>query len=77
MEKGLRECCRSMRIGKILIRRDQETRLPRVSTCPELSVPNSSCLDSIPFQVYYAKFPPQIDKRQILLLHPVLGVTIM
>ena len=24
-------------------------------------------------QVYYAKFPPQIDKRQILLLHPVLG----
>ena len=30
MEKGLRECCRSMRIGKILIRRDQETKLPRV-----------------------------------------------
>lgn len=30
MEKGLRECCRSMRIGKILIRRDQETRQPRV-----------------------------------------------
>ena len=24
-------------------------------------------------QVYYAKFPPHIDKRQILLLHPVLG----
>ena len=24
-------------------------------------------------QVYYAKFPPQIDRRQILLLHPVLG----
>jgi uracil phosphoribosyltransferase len=51
MEKGLRECCRSMRIGKILIRRDQDTKLPRV---------------------YYAKFPPQIDRRQILLLHPVL-----
>ncbi len=31
MEKGLRECCRSMRIGKILIRRDQETKKPRVS----------------------------------------------
>ena len=30
MEKGLRECCRSMRIGKILIRRDQETRQPQV-----------------------------------------------
>ncbi len=52
MEKGLRDCCHSMRIGKILIRRDQESRQPRV---------------------YYAKFPPQIDKRQILLLLPVLG----
>ena len=30
MEKGLRECCRSMRIGKILIRRDRDTKLPRV-----------------------------------------------
>ena len=30
MEKGLRDCCRSIRIGKILIRRDQETRKPRV-----------------------------------------------
>ena len=33
MEKGLRECCRSMRIGKILIRRDQDTRQPRVRGC--------------------------------------------
>lgn len=58
MEKGLRDCCRSIRIGKILIRRDQETRKPRV---------------------YYAKFPPQIEKRQILLLHPVLesGATVL
>ena len=31
MEKGLRDCCRSMRIGKILIRRDQETRKPKAS----------------------------------------------
>ena len=53
MEKGLRDCCRSIRIGKILIRRDQETGHPRI---------------------YYAKFPPQIDKRQILLLLPVLGI---
>lgn len=51
MEKGLRECCRSMRIGKILIRRDQETRKPKV---------------------YYSKFPPSIEKRKILLLHPTL-----
>ena len=31
MEKGLRECCRSMRIGKILIQRDQDTREPKAS----------------------------------------------
>ena len=35
--------------------------------CMYSDVPVSS------FQVYYAKFPPQIEKRQILLLHPVLG----
>ena len=35
MEKGLRDCCRSIRIGKILIRRDAETRQPKVS-CVDL-----------------------------------------
>ena len=30
MEKVLRNCCRSIRIGKILIRRDQDTKKPRV-----------------------------------------------
>lgn len=28
MEQGLRECCRSVRIGKILIQRDEETHKP-------------------------------------------------
>ncbi|KAI9296566.1 PRTase-like protein [Neoconidiobolus thromboides FSU 785] len=28
MEQGLRDCCRSVRIGKILIQRDEETHLP-------------------------------------------------
>lgn len=58
MEKGLRECCRSMRIGKILIRKDQDTKKPKV---------------------YYSKFPPSIEKRKILLLHPTLesGATAM
>jgi len=57
MEKVLRNCCRSIRIGKILIQRDQESRKPRV---------------------YYAKFPPQIEKRKVLLLLPVLetGATV-
>lgn len=30
MEQGLRDCCRSVRIGKILIQRDEETCLPRL-----------------------------------------------
>jgi uracil phosphoribosyltransferase len=30
MEQGLRDCCRSIRIGKILIQRDEETALPKL-----------------------------------------------
>ena len=30
MEQALRECCRSCRIGKILIQRDEETALPKL-----------------------------------------------
>jgi uracil phosphoribosyltransferase len=30
MEQGLRECCRSVRIGKILIQRDEETSRPKL-----------------------------------------------
>lgn len=30
MEQGLRDCCRSVRIGKILIQRDEETSLPKL-----------------------------------------------
>ena len=29
MEMGLRDCCRSARIGKILIQRDEETAMPK------------------------------------------------
>lgn len=32
MEQGLRDCCRSVRIGKILIQRDEETHQPKVQT---------------------------------------------
>jgi uracil phosphoribosyltransferase len=31
MEQGLRDVCRSVRIGKILIQRDEATALPKVS----------------------------------------------
>lgn len=30
MELGLRDCCRSVKIGKILIQRDEETALPKL-----------------------------------------------
>ncbi|KAF8865755.1 PRTase-like protein [Acephala macrosclerotiorum] len=30
MEEGLRNCCRSVRIGKILIQRDEETSMPKL-----------------------------------------------
>lgn len=30
MEQGLRDCCRSVRIGKILIQRDEETSNPKL-----------------------------------------------
>lgn len=33
MEAGLRECCRSVRIGKILIQRDEETAQPKLCEC--------------------------------------------
>ena len=35
MEAGLRECCRSVRIGKILIQRDEETAQPKLCECSE------------------------------------------
>lgn len=30
MEQGLRDCCRSVKVGKILIQRDEETALPKI-----------------------------------------------
>lgn len=51
MEQGLRDCCRSMRIGKILIMSDEETREAKV---------------------FYSKLPPDINKRKVLLMYPIL-----
>ncbi|TNN13342.1 Uracil phosphoribosyltransferase isoform 1 [Schistosoma japonicum] len=54
MERGLRDCCRSMRIGKILIQKAEENKI-------------------IDAKVYYAKFPPNIEHRKVLLMYPILG----
>lgn len=52
MEQGLRDCCRSIRIGKILIQSDEDTQKAKV---------------------YYAKFPPDINRRKVLLMYPILS----
>jgi len=51
MEKGLRECCRSIRIGKILMTLDEESETRKV---------------------IYARFPPDIDQRKVMLMYPLL-----
>lgn len=51
MEQGLRDCCRSIRIGKILIESDENNQA----------------------RVLYAKFPPDIAERKILLLYPIMS----
>ncbi|XP_062402274.1 uracil phosphoribosyltransferase homolog [Sardina pilchardus] len=52
MEQGLRDCCRSICIGKILIQSDEETQKAKV---------------------YYSKFPPDISRRKVLLMYPILS----
>ncbi|XP_064627118.1 uracil phosphoribosyltransferase homolog [Lineus longissimus] len=52
MEQGLRDCCRSIRIGKILVQSDEDTHDAKV---------------------FYAKFPPDIAKRKVLLMYPIMS----
>ncbi len=52
METAMREVCKKIRIGKILIQRDEETAEPIM---------------------YYSKLPPDISKRYVLLIDPMLA----
>ena len=52
MEEGLRDCCRSIRIGKILIQSDDDTHEAKL---------------------YYSKFTPDIHKRKVLLMYPIMS----
>ncbi|XP_050394190.1 uracil phosphoribosyltransferase homolog isoform X1 [Patella vulgata] len=52
MEQGLRDCCRSIRIGKILIQSDEDTHEAKV---------------------LYAKLPPDISRRKVLLMYPIMS----
>ncbi|VDM23239.1 unnamed protein product [Hydatigera taeniaeformis] len=55
MERGLRDCCRALRIGKILITASEEFG--------QISEP----------RVVYAKLPPGIESRKVLLMYPTLS----
>lgn len=52
MEQGLRDCCRSIRIGKILIQSDEDTHEAKI---------------------VYAKLPPDIADRKVLLMYPIMS----
>lgn len=52
METAMREVCKKIRIGKILIQRDEETAEPIM---------------------FYSKLPPDISKRYVLLIDPMLA----
>lgn len=52
MEQGLRDCCRSIRIGKILVESDSDTHAARV---------------------VYSRFPDDINRRQVLLMYPIMS----
>jgi uracil phosphoribosyltransferase len=52
MESAVRDVCKKIRIGKILIQRDKKTAEPKL---------------------FYAKLPPDIAKRYVFLLDPMLA----
>ena len=58
MERGLRDCCRALRIGKILITTSEEFG--------QRSEP----------RVVYAKLPPGIESRKVLLMYPTLSMSL-
>lgn len=52
MESAVRDVCKKIRIGKILIQRDEDTAEPKL---------------------FYVKLPPNIAKRYVFLLDPMLA----
>ncbi|PAA60331.1 hypothetical protein BOX15_Mlig019135g1, partial [Macrostomum lignano] len=57
MEKGLRDCCRAIRIGKMLI---------QGGDCA-----GGDCADAP--EPVYVRLPPRVHQRRVLLMQPVLG----
>ena len=79
MEKTLRQCCRSIRIGKMLVRHEEE------DPNKPAKVTDHSILSCFLFrrylfrkpinffQVIYVKLPPDIAERNVLLMYPLMS----
>jgi len=59
MENALRDCCKGIKIGKILIHRPDKDKVQEVS--------------NEEFRLIYEKLPSDIDQRHVLLLDPILA----
>lgn len=91
MEAGLREVCRSVRIGKILIQRVEFYALRLLSVIDEAHLGRGDCVTKTvlfksgwdSFIILYkvillisvSQFPQDIASRYVLLLDPMLGAT--
>jgi uracil phosphoribosyltransferase len=61
-----------VRIGKILIQRDEETHQPKVKR-KKKKTSGDMGTDTFISQLYYSKLPKDIASRYVLLLDPMLG----
>jgi uracil phosphoribosyltransferase len=72
MEQGLRECCRSVRIGKILIQRVARLPLRCLVSRWSLNLFPQDEETALP-KLFFAKLPEDIAERYVLLLDPMLA----
>ena len=73
MEHGLRECCKSIHIGHILIQHDASKSAPQVAVSHRFS---PHLFLTARRKVYYAKLPSDVGKRLVLLLNPIIGTSL-
>mmetsp|Transcript_7348 Transcript_7348/g.12684 ORF Transcript_7348/g.12684 Transcript_7348/m.12684 type:complete len:495 (-) Transcript_7348:439-1923(-) len=70
MENALRDCCKGIKIGKMLLDRPTKT-LNRENSRSSLNEDNDGKVDKI--RLIYEKLPGDIAQRHVLLLDPILA----
>lgn len=70
MESGLRECCRSVRIGKILIQRVCPPSFRRRRLLADIRRKDEETAKA---KLFYSKLPEDISERWCFLLDPMLA----